>query len=77
MPGVSGVEAASASLTRYVSWQLEVLFNDLLDAVQLVQSYLEEVGIEVELKIQEYGAYQATTGQGKYESLAMGPYGVA
>jgi peptide/nickel transport system substrate-binding protein len=42
-----------------------------------VQSYLKEVGIEVELKIQEYGAYQATTGQGKYEGLAMGPYGVA
>jgi peptide/nickel transport system substrate-binding protein len=51
--------------------------RDLLDAVQLVQSYLKEVGIEVELKIQEYGAYQATTGQGKYEDLAMGPYGVA
>jgi peptide/nickel transport system substrate-binding protein len=51
--------------------------RDLLDAVQLVQSYLKEVGIEVELKIQEYGAYQATTGQGKYEGLAMGPYGVA
>src|SRR4030095_11249372 len=50
--------------------------NDLLDAVQLVQSYLKEVGIEVELKIQEYGAYQATTGQGKYEGLAMGPYAV-
>jgi ABC-type transport system substrate-binding protein len=31
----------------------------------------------VELKIQEYGAYQATTGQGKYEGLAIGPYGVA
>jgi peptide/nickel transport system substrate-binding protein len=51
--------------------------RDLLDAVQLVQSYLKEVGIEAELKIQEYGAYQATTGQGKYEGLAMGPYGVA
>src|SRR5262249_18958785 len=37
--------------------------RDLLDAVQLVQSYFKEVGIEVELKIQEYGAYQATTGQ--------------
>jgi peptide/nickel transport system substrate-binding protein len=51
--------------------------RDLLDAVQLVQSYLKAVGIEVELKIQEYGAYQSTTGQGKYEGLAMGPYGVA
>jgi peptide/nickel transport system substrate-binding protein len=46
----------------------------MLDAVQLVQSYFKEVGIEVELKIQEYGAYQATTGQGKYEGMSMGPY---
>jgi ABC-type transport system substrate-binding protein len=38
--------------------------RDLLDAAQLVQRYLKEVGIEVELKLQEYGAYQATTGQG-------------
>jgi ABC-type transport system substrate-binding protein len=45
--------------------------------VQLVQRYLKEVGIEVELKIQEYGAYQATTCQGKYKGLAMGPYSVA
>jgi peptide/nickel transport system substrate-binding protein len=48
--------------------------RDLLDAVQMVQRDLKEVGIEVELKIQEYGAYQATTGQGKFEGLAMGPY---
>jgi peptide/nickel transport system substrate-binding protein len=48
--------------------------RDMLDAVQLVQSYFKEVGIEVELKIQEYGAYQATTGQGKYEGMSMGPY---
>ena len=48
--------------------------RDMLDAVQMVQRYLKEVGIEVELKIQEYGAYQATTGQGKFEGLAMGPY---
>jgi peptide/nickel transport system substrate-binding protein len=50
--------------------------RDLIDAVQMVQRYLKEVGIEVELKIQEYGAYQATTGQGKFEGLAMGPYAV-
>src|SRR5262249_30296721 len=37
--------------------------------------YLKEVGLEAELKIQEYGAYQATTGQGKFEGMAMGPYG--
>jgi peptide/nickel transport system substrate-binding protein len=48
--------------------------RDMLDAVQMVQRYLKEVGIEVELKIQEYGAYQATTGQGKYEGMSMGPY---
>jgi peptide/nickel transport system substrate-binding protein len=48
--------------------------RDMLDAVQLVQRYFKEVGIEVELKIQEYGAYQATTGQGKYEGMSMGPY---
>jgi peptide/nickel transport system substrate-binding protein len=48
--------------------------RDLLDAAQMVQRYLKEVGIEAELKLQEYGAYQATTGQGKFEGLAMGPY---
>ena len=48
--------------------------RDLIDAAQIVQRYLKEVGLEVELKIQEYGAYQATTGQGKFEGLAMGPY---
>jgi peptide/nickel transport system substrate-binding protein len=50
--------------------------RDLLDAVQMVQRYLKDVGVEVELKIQEYGAYQSTTGQGKFEGLAMGPYAV-
>jgi peptide/nickel transport system substrate-binding protein len=50
--------------------------RDLVDAAQLVLRYLKEVGIEAELKLQEYGAYQATTGQGKFEGLAMGPYAV-
>ena len=49
----------------------------LIDAAQLVQRYLKDVGIEAELKIQEYGAYQATTGQGKFEGMAMGPHAVA
>jgi peptide/nickel transport system substrate-binding protein len=48
--------------------------RDMLDAAQMVQRDLKEVGIEAELKLQEYGAYQATTGQGKFEGLAMGPY---
>ena len=47
---------------------------DLLDAVQLVQRYLKDIGIEAELKLQEYGAYFATTLQGKFEGLAMGPF---
>src|SRR5256714_13721585 len=51
--------------------------RDLIEATQLVQRYLKDVGLEVELKIQEYGAYQATTGQGKFEGMAMGPFAVA
>ena len=49
------------------------LARDLVDAVQLVQRSLKDVGIEAELKLQEYGAYMATTIQGKFEGLAMGP----
>ena len=49
---------------------------DQLDAVQLVQRYLKEGGIEVELKIQEYGAYMATTFAGKFEGMAMGPFAI-
>jgi peptide/nickel transport system substrate-binding protein len=45
--------------------------------VQLVQGYLKDVGIEVELKLQEYGAYLATTFAGKYEGMAMGPITIA
>jgi len=51
--------------------------RDLIEATQLVQRYLKDVGLEVELKVQEYGAYQATTGQGKFEGMAMGPFAVA
>lgn len=46
---------------------------DLLDTVQLVQRSLKDVGIEAEMKVQEYGAYMATTFLGKYEAMAMGP----
>jgi peptide/nickel transport system substrate-binding protein len=49
---------------------------DLLDAVQLVQRSLKEVGIEAEMKLQEYGAYMATTNQGKFEGMAMGPLSI-
>jgi peptide/nickel transport system substrate-binding protein len=51
--------------------------RDLVDAVQLAQRYLKDVGMEAELKLQEYGAYMATTGQGKFEGMAMGPHAVA
>jgi peptide/nickel transport system substrate-binding protein len=52
------------------------LTRDLVDDAQLVQRYLKEVGIEAELKLQEYGAYVATTVQGKFEGLVRGPMGV-
>jgi peptide/nickel transport system substrate-binding protein len=45
----------------------------LIDAAQLIQRSLKDVGIEAELKIEEYGAYAATTALGKFEGLAMGP----
>jgi peptide/nickel transport system substrate-binding protein len=47
---------------------------DTVDAVQLVQRYLKDVGIEAELKLQEFGAFIATTRQGKFEGLAMSAY---
>jgi peptide/nickel transport system substrate-binding protein len=51
--------------------------HDLLDAVQLVVRSLKDVGIEAALKLQEYGVYMATTGQGKFEGMTMGPYAIA
>jgi peptide/nickel transport system substrate-binding protein len=47
---------------------------DFLDAVQLVQRSLKDLGIETELKLQEYGAFIATTASGKFEGLALGWY---
>ena len=51
--------------------------TDLIDAAQLVLGQLKDVGIVAELKIQEYGAYQATTIQGKFDGMTMGPFAVA
>ena len=42
-----------------------------------MQRFLKDVGIEAELKLQEYGAYVATTAQGKFEGLVRGPWGIA
>jgi peptide/nickel transport system substrate-binding protein len=47
---------------------------DLVDAVQLAQRHLKDVGIEAQLHLQEWGAYMATTFQGKFEGLAMSPF---
>src|SRR3989441_9189757 len=50
---------------------------DVLDAFQLAQRQLKEGGIEAELKVQEYGAYMATTFAGKYEGKALGPFSIS
>jgi peptide/nickel transport system substrate-binding protein len=70
---------AEAGYPKGFKTQLTVtsgLTRDLVDDAQLVQRYLKDVGIEAELKIQEYGAYIATTVQGKFEGLARTPTGV-
>ncbi len=53
------------------------LSRDLIDDAQMVQGYLKDVGIEAELKLQEHGAYFATTMQGKFEGLVRSPFGIA
>jgi peptide/nickel transport system substrate-binding protein len=71
---------AEAGYPRGFKTQLTVtpgLGRDLVDDAQLVQRYLKEVGIEAELKLQEYGAYMATTVQGKFEGMVRGPFGIA
>src|SRR5712692_2519557 len=70
---------AEAGFPKGLKTQLTVtsgLGRDRVDEAQLVQGYLKDVGIEVELKIQEYGAYVATTVQGKFEGMVDGPIGV-
>src|SRR5262249_52254891 len=47
---------------------------DFVDAAQLAQRALKDVGIEAELKIQEFGAYMATTFVGKFEGMVIGPF---
>src|SRR5262249_15306998 len=50
---------------------------DFVDASQLVQRYLKDVGIEAELPLQEFGAHIATAFSGKFEGLAMDPFAIA
>ena len=69
---------AEAGFPKGFKTQLTVtsgLGRDLVDDAQLVQRFLKDVGIEAELKIQEYGAYAATTVQGKFEGLTRTPIG--
>jgi peptide/nickel transport system substrate-binding protein len=71
---------AEAGYPKGFKTQLTVtsgLGRDLVDDAQLTQRFLKDVGIEAELKIQEYGAYFATTIQGKFEGLVRGPFGIA
>jgi peptide/nickel transport system substrate-binding protein len=68
---------AEAGFPRGFKTQLTVtsgLGPDFVDAAQLAQRYLKEVGIDAELKIQEFGAYMATTFVGKFEGMAIGPF---
>ena len=76
----SAVLLAEAGYPKGFKTQLTVtngLGRDQVDDAQLVQRFLKEVGIEAELKIQEYGAFVATTVQGKFEGLVRGPFGIA
>jgi len=71
---------AEAGFPKGFKTQLTVttgLGRDLVDDAQLTQRFLKDVGIEAELKLQEYGAYFATTIQGKFEGLVRGPFGIA
>src|SRR5216683_7429694 len=70
---------AEAGYPKGFKTQLTVtngLGRDQVDDAQLVQRFLKDVGIDAELKIQEYGAYVATTVQGKFEGMVDGPVGV-
>jgi peptide/nickel transport system substrate-binding protein len=71
---------AEAGLSKGFKTQLHVtngLGPFLVDVAQLAQRYLKEVGIDAELKIEEYGAYMATTFAGKFEGMAIGPISIA
>jgi peptide/nickel transport system substrate-binding protein len=58
-------------------WTTPGLGPALLDATQLVQRDLKEVGITATLKMQEFGAYIATTFAGNFEGLSLFPFSIA
>jgi peptide/nickel transport system substrate-binding protein len=71
---------AEAGYPKGFKTQLTVtggLSRDLIDDAQLVQRFLKDVGIDAEFKIQEHGAYMATTMQGKFEGMVRSPFGIA
>src|SRR5215813_14082579 len=71
---------AQAGYPKGFKTQLTVtngLGRDQVDDAQLVQRFLKEVGIDAELKIQEFGAFVATTVQGKFEGIVRSPTGIA
>ena len=71
---------AEAGYPKGFKTQLSVttgLARDLVDDAQLVQRFLKDVGIDAELKLQEHGAYMATTMQGKFEGMVRSPFGIA
>src|SRR5262245_31426907 len=45
----------------------------LVDAMQLVQKYLKDVGIDAKIDQKEYGAYISTCFYGKFDSMTYGP----
>ena len=71
---------AEAGFAQGLKTQLSTtsgLGPDLVDAVQLAQRQLKASGIEAEIKVQEFGAYASTTALGKFEGIAMAPFGIA
>ena len=79
-PGEAKRLLAEAGFPRGLKTQLNVTAgygSDITDAFELIQRQLKESGIEAELKLQEYGAYIATTFAGKYEGMAAGPFAIA
>jgi peptide/nickel transport system substrate-binding protein len=79
-PGEAKRLLAEAGFPRGLKTQLNVTAgygSDITDSFELIQRQLKESGIEAELKLQEYGAYMATTFAGKYEGMAVGPFAIA
>jgi peptide/nickel transport system substrate-binding protein len=68
---------AEAGFAMGLQTSLGGIGTDHLDAAQLIQRALKDVGIMAELKLQEFGAYTATTAQGKFEGMAYGRFPLA